>query len=66
MNYSVYGRMYYGDCNLGLLIGALVGNRAAMKRNGNVQDRLLYATVYGIIFALVGLFLAIAYVWFAS
>ncbi len=51
---------------LGFLVGAFTGYRAAVRRKGKIQDLLLYATVHGMIFALAGLFLAIAYAWLAS
>ncbi len=43
----------------GFVIGVLLGLRAARKRGGNRLDMLQYGAVHGLIFALLGLFLAI-------
>ncbi len=44
----------------GLVIGAALGARIALKSGGRRLDALQYAAGYGILFALVGLFLTIA------
>lgn len=41
------------------LVGAIVGGLRAKRRKGRTADILQYAVVHAIIFALVGLFLAI-------
>jgi len=45
---------------IGLVLGALLGAMRARKRGGNRADMALYATIHGIIFALLGLFITIA------
>jgi hypothetical protein len=40
-------------------IGALIGARAANKRNGRTADIAQYSAAYGILFALIGLVLTI-------
>ena len=40
-------------------IGALLGARAARKKNGRAADIAQYCIAYGILFALVGLILTI-------
>ncbi|MDG1936912.1 MAG: hypothetical protein P8I83_10950 [Paracoccaceae bacterium] len=40
-------------------IGALIGARAAKKRNGRTADIAQYSAAYGILFALIGLVLTI-------
>jgi uncharacterized membrane protein SpoIIM required for sporulation len=42
-----------------LILGATLGYMQAARRGGNRLDRLQYAAVYALIFALVGLFVAI-------
>ena len=42
-----------------LILGALWGDLRARRRNGNGKDRLQYAAVHGIAFAIVGLFATI-------
>ena len=41
------------------VIGALAGALVAWRRKGTLTDLLQYAAVYGLIFALAGLFVAI-------
>ena len=43
----------------GFLIGSLVGLRRARRAQGNRLDMLQYAAVHGIIFAIIGLVIAI-------
>jgi hypothetical protein len=43
----------------GLVFGALLGARTALKRGGKRLDALQYAAGYGIAFALLGLFLTL-------
>ena len=43
----------------GLLLGALLGAFSAKLRGGNIMDLLQWATVFAIIFGLVGLFVLI-------
>ncbi|WP_176715522.1 hypothetical protein [Thioclava sp. SK-1] len=42
-----------------LIIGAIIGNRRARSRGGNTMDRVQFASVYAICFALVALFVTI-------
>lgn len=42
-----------------ILLGAAIGWYRATKRGGNRLDRLQYAAVHAIIFAILGLFLSI-------
>ncbi|MDE0524305.1 MAG: hypothetical protein OXH79_20365 [Boseongicola sp.] len=42
-----------------LLLGVALGLRAARKRRGALIDMLRYAVVYGIAFALLGVFLSL-------
>lgn len=42
-----------------LVLGALLGYMTAARRGGNRLDRLQYAAVYAMIFALIGLFAAL-------
>jgi hypothetical protein len=44
----------------GLVLGAVWGGQTARRRGGNRLDIAQYATVWGIIGALVGLFVTIA------
>ena len=44
---------------IGLILGALLGLFRAKRKGGNKLDMLQWATVYAIIFALVGLFVLI-------
>jgi len=44
----------------GLLIGAIAGGLRARSRGGKAADIAQYAMVYGLIFALVGLFVTIS------
>ncbi len=43
----------------GLVIGAIIGARTALKRGGRKLDALQYGAAYGILCALVGLVLTI-------
>lgn len=43
----------------GLVIGAAIGARTALKRGGRKLDALQYGAAYGIMFALFGLVLTI-------
>ena len=43
----------------GLILGALLGGFTAWRRKGNVLDIAQYAAGFGILFALIGLVLAI-------
>lgn len=43
----------------GLILGAIGGGLRAKARGGKVADILQYATVYGIIFCLLGLMITI-------
>lgn len=43
----------------GLVIGAAIGARTALKRGGRKLDALQYGAAYGILFALVGLVITI-------
>jgi len=43
----------------GILIGAVIGYRRALKRGGNGLDRAQYAAVHAIVLAIVGLFLTV-------
>ena len=42
-----------------LVLGAALGLRAARKRRGALIDMLRYAVVYGIAFALLGVFVSL-------
>ncbi len=42
-----------------LILGAALGLRAAHRRRGAIVDKLRYAVVYGIAFALLGVFLSL-------
>lgn len=42
------------------VLGALLGYWQAFRRGGNGFDRAQYAAVYGIVFAIIGLFLTLA------
>ncbi len=42
-----------------LILGVALGLRAARKRRGALIDRLRYAVVYGIAFALLGVFVSL-------
>ncbi len=44
---------------IGAILGAVIGALVARRRRGTTADMLQYAAVYGIIFALAGLFLTI-------
>ena len=44
---------------LGALLGVVVGSLIAIRRKGKRLDILQYAAVYGILFALITLFLGI-------
>lgn len=44
----------------GAVIGAIIGDRIAARRNGSRADRAQYAVVYGILLALLGLIATIA------
>lgn len=44
---------------LGAILGAAGGGLLAWRRKGKLADILLYAFVYGLIFALAGLFLTL-------
>ncbi len=44
---------------IGLAIGALTGATVAKRRGGNGLDMAQYAAGFGILFALIGLFVAI-------
>ncbi len=44
---------------IGLVLGALLGAWVARRRKGVVADMVQYAVVYGLVFALAGLFLSI-------
>lgn len=44
----------------GLVFGALLGAGRARRRGGNGADIAQYATVHGILFALIGLFVTLA------
>jgi hypothetical protein len=43
----------------GIVIGAILGDWRARKRNGNGLDRAQYAAVHAIALALVGIFITI-------
>jgi hypothetical protein len=43
----------------GLILGAALGARTAIKRGGKRLDALQYGAGYGICFALIGLFLTL-------
>ena len=43
----------------GLILGAAIGARTAIKRGGKRLDALQYCAGYGICFALIGLFLTL-------
>lgn len=43
----------------GLVLGAILGARTALKRGGKRLDALQYAAGYGIAFALLGLFVTL-------
>jgi hypothetical protein len=43
----------------GLILGAAIGARTAIKRGGKRLDALQYGAGYGICFALIGLFLTL-------
>ncbi len=47
----------------GTALGALLGYRAAGKRDGNRLDRLQFAAVYGLAFGLAGLVLTLLAGW---
>ncbi len=42
-----------------LILGVVLGLRAARRRRGKVIDMLRYAVVYGIAFSLLGVFLSL-------
>ncbi|ATG42972.1 hypothetical protein PhaeoP18_01007 [Phaeobacter piscinae] len=42
-----------------LLLGALLGVRAAQKRGGSLADKLQYGAAYAMVFAILGLFATI-------
>ncbi|WP_164989190.1 hypothetical protein [Roseovarius sp. A46] len=44
---------------IGAILGAAGGGLIAWRRKGKLADILLYAFVYGLIFALAGLFLTL-------
>ncbi len=44
---------------IGLVLGALLGAYVARRRKGVLADMLQFAAVYGLVFALAGLFLSI-------
>lgn len=44
---------------LGIIAGAATGALVAYRRKGNLADMLQYGFVYGMIFALAGLFLTL-------
>ncbi|MGR3460155.1 MAG: hypothetical protein ACU0AX_05070 [Roseovarius sp.] len=44
---------------IGAILGAAGGGMLAWRRKGKLADILLYAFVYGLIFALAGLFLTL-------
>ncbi|WP_165375314.1 hypothetical protein [Roseovarius nitratireducens] len=44
---------------IGAILGAAGGSMIAWRRKGKLADILLYAFVYGLIFALAGLFLTL-------
>lgn len=48
------------------LIGILLGIRSASRRGGNLKDKCLYAAVFGIVMALVGLFVTIGLTQFTN
>jgi hypothetical protein len=43
----------------GFILGVVVGAATALRRGGRKLDALQYAAVFGIIFALIGLFIDI-------
>ncbi|PKP71069.1 MAG: hypothetical protein CVT82_03665 [Alphaproteobacteria bacterium HGW-Alphaproteobacteria-4] len=45
---------------LAAIIGALLGYRQAHRRGGNGFDHAQFAAVYGIVFALIGMFATLA------
>lgn len=49
---------------IAFVIGAIFGAFSAKKRGGNVLDILLYSAVYGVILAILALFITIALVRF--
>ncbi len=48
---------------LGAIFGALLGARAAARKQGNRLDIIQFGAVYALLFALVGLFLTLAAGW---
>lgn len=42
-----------------LVIGGVLGYRNAAKRGGNRLDKLQYTVIYGLAFALVGIFVTV-------
>ena len=48
------------------LIGILLGIRSASRHGGNLKDKCQYAAVFGIVMALVGLFVTIGLTQFTN